>query len=57
MHTIRWVLIIAWLLLIFSLFYDPITHHFTNSNNFLSPFRDSPPQVLVQGKPLNEKPL
>ncbi len=56
MHTIRWVLVIAWLLLIFSLFYDPITHHLTNPDNFLSPFRDSLPQVLVQGKPLNEKP-
>ena len=56
MHTIRWVLAIAWLLLIFSLFYDPITHYLTNPDNFLSPFRDSLPQVLVQGKPLDEKP-
>ncbi|NJM18817.1 MAG: 4Fe-4S binding protein [Richelia sp. RM2_1_2] len=56
MHTIRWVLVIGWLLLIFSLFYDPITHHLTNPTNFLSPFRDSLPQVLVQGKPLNEQP-
>ncbi|MBF2015495.1 MAG: 4Fe-4S binding protein [Rivularia sp. T60_A2020_040] len=56
MHTIRWVLVIGWLLLIFSLFYDPITHHLTNPTNFLSPFRDSLPQVLVQGKPLKEEP-
>ncbi|MGF1674018.1 MAG: 4Fe-4S binding protein [Rivularia sp. (in: cyanobacteria)] len=56
MHTIRWVLVIGWLLLIFSLFYDPITHHLTNPTNFLSPFRDELPTVLVQGKPLKEEP-
>ncbi|MBE9214569.1 4Fe-4S binding protein [Plectonema cf. radiosum LEGE 06105] len=56
MHAVRLVLVIGWLLLIFSLFYDPITHHLTNPSNFLSPFRDSLPQVIVQGKPLKEQP-
>ncbi len=52
MHTIRWILVIGWLLLIFSLFYDPITHHLTNPENYLSPFRDELKPVLVQGKKL-----
>ncbi|MEB3216187.1 MAG: 4Fe-4S binding protein [Nostocales cyanobacterium 94392] len=56
MHAVRLVLVIGWLLLIFSLFYDPITHHLTNPSNFLSPFRDSLPQVIVQGKLLKEEP-
>ena len=55
-HAIRWIIVIAWLLLILSLFYDPISHNWTNPNNFLSPFRDSLPCVLVQGKCLNEQP-
>lgn len=56
MHAVRWLLVIGWLLLIFSLFYDPITHHLTNPNNLLSPLRDSLSQVLVQGEYLEEKP-
>ena len=56
MHAIRWVLVIGWLVLIFSLFYDPITHHLTNSSNLLSPLRDSLPKVSVQGKYLEQKP-
>ena len=55
MHSIRWVLVIGWLLLILSLFYDPITHHLTDPSNFLSPLRDPLPQVLVQGEVLEEK--
>ena len=56
MHAVRWVLVIGWLLLIFSLFYDPITHHLTDPSNLLSPLRDSLPQVLVQGEYLKQKP-
>jgi hypothetical protein len=40
MHRIRWVLVVAWLVLIFSLFYDPISPYLTNPNNRLSPFQD-----------------
>ncbi|MGB3652331.1 MAG: 4Fe-4S binding protein, partial [Rivularia sp. (in: cyanobacteria)] len=47
--------VLGWLLLIFSLFYDPITHHLTDPSNFLSPLRDPLPQVLVQGEVLEEK--
>lgn len=60
MHLIRWVLVISWLLLIFSLFYDPISTTLTDPNNLLSPLRDGiisrEPCVLVQGKCLIEEP-
>ena len=62
MHAVRWVLVIGWLLLIFSLFYDPISHHLTDPNNLISPFRDiqlssDPPiNVSVQGKALKQEP-
>jgi hypothetical protein len=53
MHKVRWLLAISWLILITSLFYDPITHHLTDPNNTLSPFRESIKCVLVQGKCLD----
>ncbi|NJM18235.1 MAG: 4Fe-4S binding protein [Richelia sp. RM2_1_2] len=56
MHRIRWVIVIGWLVLILSLFYDPITHNLTDPNNLFSPFRDSLPCVLVQGECLPEQP-
>ncbi|NMF59631.1 cyclic nucleotide-binding domain-containing protein [Pseudanabaena yagii] len=42
MHYVRWLLAIGWLILIFSMFYDPISHHLTDPNDphmLLSPFR------------------
>ncbi len=39
MHRVRWVLTVGWLLLIGSLFYDPITIAWTQPNNWSSPFR------------------
>ena len=64
MHRVRWVLAIAWLVLIASLFYDPISHYLSDPNNLLSPFgdriitlADDPTQcVKVQGICLAEKP-
>ena len=64
MHLIRWVLVVGWLLLIFSLFYDPISHHLSDPDNLYSPFRDRiislaelPNQcVQVQGECLKETP-
>ena len=64
MRLIRWVLVIGWLILIVSLFYDPISHHLSDSNNLSSPFRDrtialaSIPDrcVRVQGECLVETP-
>ena len=62
MHLVRWVLVVGWLLLIFSLFYDPFSHHLSDPNNLLSPFGDKlitqaslPGQcVQVQGECLTE---
>lgn len=56
MHAIRCAIVIGWLVLIFSLFYDPITHYLTEPNNYFSPLRDSLKCVLVQGKCLEEQP-
>ncbi len=64
MHVIRWVLVVGWLLLIVSLFYDPISHHLSDPNNLYSPFRDRvisqallPDEcVKVQGVCLTETP-
>ena len=55
-RAIRWVIAIAWIILILSLFYDPITHYWTDPDNIFSPFRDSLPCVLVQGECLPEQP-
>ena len=64
MHLVRWVLVIGWLVLITSLFYDPISHHLSDPNNLYSPWRDRtislaniPAQcVRVQGVCLSETP-
>ncbi len=56
MHLVRWIIVLGWLLLILSLFYDPITENWTNPNNFFSPLRDSLRCVLVQGQCLPENP-
>jgi len=42
MHRVRWLLTCGWLLLIFSLFYDPISPWLTDPNNTLSPLRIDP---------------
>lgn len=39
MHRVRWVLTVAWLTLILSLFYDPISPYLTDPNNLASPLR------------------
>jgi hypothetical protein len=39
MHYLRWVVTIAWLILIFSLFFDPISAKLTDTNNLSSPLR------------------
>ncbi len=62
MHKIRWLLVLGWSLLIFSLFYDPISSTLTAPNNLNSPFR-LPDEVFtykgcvkVQGECLTEQP-
>jgi hypothetical protein len=46
MHRVRWLLTIGWLLLIASLFYDPITPLITDANNLASPFHIRPEIAL-----------
>lgn len=56
MHRIRWAMALAWLLLIVSLFYDPITPWLTDPNHWgLLPIH-SDSCVMVQGKCLVETP-
>ncbi|MCJ8283806.1 MAG: hypothetical protein MJK14_29570 [Rivularia sp. ALOHA_DT_140] len=45
----RWILVIAWLILTISLFKDPISHILTDPKNLLSPLRDSHECIPVQG--------
>ncbi|NEZ64910.1 calcium-binding protein [Leptolyngbyaceae cyanobacterium CCMR0082] len=57
MHRIRWMLTIGWLLIIFSLFYDPLTSWLTDPANTISPIRLDPTVcVKVQGDCLVEQP-
>jgi hypothetical protein len=64
-HTFRYVLVVGWLLLILSLFFDPISQYLTDPNsNFFSPLKDNiinlaqNPEtcIRVQGKCLPETP-
>lgn len=57
MHYVRWIVTIAWLILIVSLFYDPISAQLTESTNVLSPLRIDPDVcVQVQGVCISESP-
>jgi len=57
MHLVRWLLTSGWLLLIFSLFYDPISPWLTYPKTTWSPLRINPNLcVKVQGVCLEEKP-
>jgi CRP-like cAMP-binding protein len=56
MHWIRWILTIAWLLVIASLFYDPWTSALTEPNHPWSPLRLPNNCIQVQGVCLAEEP-
>src|ERR1700749_2399717 len=56
MRLVRTVLLIAWFVLIVSLFWDPLTPFLTAPDNLASPFHLHGTQVLVQGKPLPADP-
>jgi hypothetical protein len=57
MHRVRWVLTAGWLLLIASLFYDPLSAQFTQAEHPFSPLRIQPDVcVRVQGVCLAEQP-
>ncbi len=58
MHAVRWVLVICWLLLIASLFYDPLSPMLTAPEQLSSPFRARPePEacIYVQGSCLPQE--
>lgn len=46
MHRVRWLLAIGWLILIASLFYDPLTPLWTQADNLSSPFRIDPNRCI-----------
>ena len=57
MHLVRWVLTCAWLLLIASLFYDPLSPLVTAPNQYWSPFRIRPEDCIpVQNVCLDLQP-
>lgn len=57
MRAVRVILAIGWLVLIASLFYDPVTLEFTQADNLDSPFHIHPERkVMVQGVPLPQEP-
>lgn len=57
MHRVRWGLAISWLVLIASLFYDPISSILTDPHNLSSPFRIHLETCIpVQGKCLAQAP-
>jgi hypothetical protein len=50
MHRVRWGVTLCWLLMIVSLFYDPVTPVLTHSTNLWSPLRIDPGLCIsVQG--------
>ena len=57
MHRVRWVLTCAWLLLIASLFYDPLSPLITAPDQYWSPFRIKPEDCIpVQNVCLDLQP-
>lgn len=56
MHLVRWILAIGWLTLIFSLFFDPVTHHLTEPTNLISPFHLHDDCVEIQKVCLPQEP-
>jgi hypothetical protein len=56
MRLVRTVLLVAWFVLIASLFWDPLTPALTSPDNLNSPFRLGSEPVFVQGKPLPAEP-
>lgn len=56
MRWIRTGLLTAWIVLIISLFYDPLTPVLTDPSTTWSPFRIGDAPVFVQGEPLPSEP-
>ena len=56
MRWVRGTLALAWLVLIASMFYDPVTPWLTRPENLSSPFRLTDHTVVVQGRALEQAP-
>jgi len=56
LRYIRAILLVGWLFLIFSLFFDPISHLLTDPARVFSPFAPSMKAVQVQGEWLEQVP-
>ncbi len=56
LRVVRGILVVGWLVLIVSLFWDPVTPELTRPDNLASPFHLKGQEVLVQGKALPEEP-
>jgi hypothetical protein len=56
MHQVRWILTIAWAVLIGSMFYDPFTFQLTDSHNLQSPFHIQSDCINFQGACLHPSP-
>jgi hypothetical protein len=56
MRLVRASLVFGWLLIIVSLFWDPVTVELTRPENLASPFRLKPKVVLLQGVPVEQHP-
>lgn len=56
LRGVRMLLVVAWVVLIASLFWDPVTPELTKPDNLASPFHLQGKQVVVQGQVLPEDP-
>ncbi len=56
LRVVRGLLVVGWLVLIASLFWDPVTPELTRPDNLASPFHLKGQEVLAQGKALPEEP-
>jgi hypothetical protein len=50
------LLLLGWLLLLVSLFWDPVTPRFTDPSNDASPFRVNGSSVIIQGEAITSEP-
>jgi hypothetical protein len=56
LRGVRALLLLGWLALLVSLFWDPVTPRFTDPANEASPFRVDGSSVVIQGEPITSEP-
>src|ERR1035437_4776076 len=56
MRLVRASLVFGWLLIIVSLFWDPVTVELTRPENLASPFHLRPKVIMLQGVPVQQHP-